>query len=72
MNNEPAFPCEEYDDYGTLVGFREGMQLRDYFAAKAMQGLLTHDQAANTQENIVAGWAYSIADAMLKIRNQSV
>ena len=48
-----------------------GMTLRDYFAAKAMQGYLTHEQAANSPEDVVAGWAYSMADAMLRARGEA-
>jgi hypothetical protein len=39
--NEPAFPTECRDDEGQLMR-RQGMTLRDYFAAKAMQAL-AHD-----------------------------
>jgi hypothetical protein len=51
------------------TGYSEGMTLRDYFAAKAMQGLLagltpttvwSQDEAAET--------AYNVADAMLRAR----
>ncbi|CUJ54647.1 hypothetical protein [Achromobacter sp. 2789STDY5608628] len=48
-----------------------GMSLRDYFAAKAMQGLITtrhphhHGEDGPAQ---LAGDAYLIADAMLHVR----
>ena len=45
-----------------------GMTLRDYFAAKAMQSLLTHEQALATERNLAAKGAYAYADAMLKAR----
>jgi hypothetical protein len=55
----------------------EGMDLRDYFAAKAMQGLLANPKL---QEQILktggafGGWiesaAYGWADAMMKARGQ--
>jgi hypothetical protein len=44
---------------------RWGMTLRDYFAAKAMQGLM--DAAMPMPE--IAGAAYEMADAMLKARD---
>jgi hypothetical protein len=48
----------------------EGMTLRDYFAAKAVQGLLSDSNiAASTKE--FAERAYEVADAMLKARNES-
>lgn len=49
--------------------FYYGMTLRDYFAAKAMQGYLTHEQAANCcSVGLVAQWSYEMADAMLCAR----
>jgi hypothetical protein len=54
-----------------------GMDLRDYFAAKAMQGLLANPKL---QEQILkfggakSGWieesAYGFADAMMKARTE--
>jgi hypothetical protein len=43
-----------------------GMTLRDYFAAKAMQGLLAGDR--NYPKEKFATIAYALADAMLKAR----
>ena len=54
----PAFP--------TAMNQTEGMSLRDYFAAKAMQGLM--DAAMPMPE--IAQAAYEMADAMLKARNE--
>ena len=47
------------------------IELRDYFAAKAMQGLMStqHIEGALNNES-VASWAYGVADAMLKERKQ--
>jgi len=75
MNNTggPAFP-HEYK-YGDGTANRcEGMTLRDYFAAKAMQALfagavtegLTTDQDIDCDK--LAMVAYTMADAMLKAR----
>ena len=44
-----------------------GMTLRDYFAAKAMQGEMSGPGPLQGVENIAAR-AYAIADAMLKAR----
>lgn len=50
-----------------------GMSLRDYFAAKAMQGLLA-DHVARieglnlTPVGLIASYSYAIADAMLAER----
>ena len=46
----------------------EGMTLKDYFAAKAMQGMMSD----HTRDNIareIADYAYEIADAMMKARD---
>jgi hypothetical protein len=42
------------------------MTLRDYFAAKAMQGLTTN----STNPKEIAQAAYIVADAMLEARNR--
>lgn len=67
----PAFPAQFFDERAT------GMTLRDYFAAKAMQGLVSIEL---TEQNIdlfrrdadgnpsVSLTAYYIADAMLEAR----
>jgi hypothetical protein len=46
-----------------------GMTLRDYFAAKAMQGMLANDiECGPEQVPIIVASAYVLADAMLKAR----
>ena len=56
----PAFP--------TQVASYEGMTLRDYFAAKAMQGVLNDPSWRGLVCRSVAETAYEMADAMLKAR----
>ena len=64
--NTPAFP---HIDSG-CGRFEEGMTLRDYFAAKAMQAILMRtDSRFTTTLEFVSGKAYQYADAMLKERN---
>lgn len=55
----------------------EGMTLRDYFAAKAMQGLMSRKEQGGFDFAVyekdamrVALWAYDLADEMLKAREQ--
>lgn len=50
----------------------KGMTLRDYFAAKAMQGLIHHFDFGTFRDDPmrVAWWAYDAADAMMKARGQ--
>jgi hypothetical protein len=68
MNNTntggPAFPVPN----DANVNHQEGMTLRDYFAAKAMEGLLACPEIKG-QPYEFATRAYSVADAMLKARD---
>lgn len=81
----PAFPgvrIEAGDNYNPPRKiYRGGMTLRDYFAAKAMQGFLANSGGL-IQANSMSGWnftncepsdvatlAYVMADAMLEARN---
>jgi hypothetical protein len=50
-------------------GYANGMTLRDYFAAKAMQGLLLDDNGDFSDRDWLAEKAYAFADAMLKARD---
>ena len=61
---DKAFP---YTGAGT-----DGMDLRDYFAAKAMNGLIQHFDFATFRDDPlrVARWAYDAADAMMKAREE--
>ena len=47
-----------------------GMTLRDYFAAKVLQALLTRETKFNGDLMLYAGAAYDMADAMLEARKQ--
>ena len=66
-----AFPVhpENYDED------HEGMTLRDYFAAKAMQGIVSQDgdlcDANYGEPSGIAYAAYHLADAMLAAREKS-
>ena len=64
-----AFPQVEVRNYeGMLVPYRQtGMTLRDYFAAKAMQGLLA-GKLNTTNMMTIASECYMMADTMLKAR----
>ena len=68
MNNEPAFPLHNHGTQ-TLGLHITGMTLRDYFAAKAMQGITsTLSGTAPVLYDAIADDAYKIADAMLNAR----
>jgi len=65
MNDKPAFP--QYQQHPDP--FSHGMTLRDYFAAKAMQGYCSNQQhTSNCTVEITADGAYEVADAMMKAR----
>jgi len=63
MNSEPAFPTP-------IISIMQhtGMTLRDYFAAKAMQGILFGIECGPDDVKNVVESAYVLADAMLKAR----
>ena len=69
MNNTntggPAFPIGSGD-----MRDPTGMTLRDYFAAKAMQGELASQSPENEYTNLdaLAALSYRVADAMIKAR----
>ncbi|WNP33619.1 hypothetical protein RN333_08435 [Enterobacter kobei] len=72
---KPAFPTNEanhFKDYSD-----PGMTLRDFFAAKAMQGWLssypescTHPIVAGNADDVAKN-SYMLADAMLRAREAS-
>ena len=63
----PAFPIQDAYSMST----EQGMTLRDYFAAKAMQTYM-HQEVWNpdTYKN-AAEKSYRVADAMLKARDEN-
>ena len=82
MNSPPAFPSYEYQkSYGQMMAVG-GMTLRDYFAAKALQGFISakawhpdftyptdfNFDAGKRAADAVAVAAYQYADAMMKAR----
>ena len=69
----PAFPRNVLDHgHGVKTVHESGMTLRDYFAAKAMQGMCATlgEVSGEPFWNVLASDAYKMADAMLKAREQ--
>lgn len=79
-NGGPAFPIplnpgQTYTAHATC----DGMTLRDYFAAKAMQGMYNDGSVVaasklvddSTNMDAVARWSYAQADAMLRARGEA-
>jgi hypothetical protein len=77
----PAFPAQPHKPAGVtdwIAPKHHGMTLRDYFAARALQGLLDNvglhalgiaaDRAGKSVSSNTAQAAYELADAMLKAR----
>jgi len=83
MNDQPAFPTGIITDgKGKIIGGSNGMTLRDYMAAKALQGYVSargwhpdftypadfNFDAGKRAADAVAVASYQYADAMLKAR----
>lgn len=79
--NPAAFPVamsEQTFSNQESAPYQEGMTLRDYFAAKAMQGILSNPNWMKEyngekylmKSEIIAQVSHSIADAMLEQRNK--
>ena len=67
MNNPPAFPHFGHTGWSNSGG----MTLRDYFAAKALQGYCSNQQhTSSCTVGLTADCAYEMADAMLAAREQ--
>lgn len=70
-----AFPFTEKNSNGTHYHSFQGMTLRDYFAAKAMSGMVANADfdysplGDNSIKN-VADDAYKLADAMIRARKK--
>ena len=74
MNNPQAFPMtgfETRNGQGIQSVHHTGMTLRDYFAAKAMQGLLAADTGFTMYSAQIAEISYAQADAMLAARGKN-
>jgi len=61
MKNEKAFPNPH-------LRSDDGITVRDYFAAKAMQAVLTNHKLEDCDDDVVAKNCYQMADFMLKAR----
>lgn len=76
-NGGPAFPVDtHFDQQGHQTGPTTyqfpGMTTRDYFAAKAIQGLLARQFTKDERDRPFVEWvvefSFEIADAMLRAR----
>ncbi len=74
-NGGPAFPSEGGEKF--MIGNAmhktlpsSGMTLRDYFAAKAMQGMIASYGYLRGEVDVIAESAYDCADAMIARRSK--
>lgn len=71
-NGGCAFPTTHETLHGMVID--GGMTLRDYFAAKALVGLLSCPKVINGADTISASdytsMAFEMADAMIKARDE--
>ena len=69
---ESAFPYAYFDKQLNQTRTMYGMNLRDYFAAKAMQGICNSRSHSELKGHAIASAkvAYEMADAMLKARGE--
>ena len=65
-NGGPAFG--EFQQVGDVAMRDVGLSIRDYFAAKAMQGMIASYGYLRSEVDVMAESAYDCADAMLKER----
>lgn len=72
-----AFPSTEPIYGNNIVGVKQstGMDLRDYFAAKAMQGLLSNpklqEQILKQGQDWIIESSYAWANSMMEARNDN-
>lgn len=69
-----AFPTTQLVEQVTKTTGYEGMDLRDYFAAKAMQSIITDGKLGERLKHDdyikkVSEMSYEYADAMMEARN---
>ena len=67
-NGGPAFG--EFQKVGDVAMRDGGLSIRDYFAAKAMQGMIASYGYLRSEVDVIAESAYDCADAMLARRSK--
>ena len=67
-NGGAAYPIPNtYHSNGQIDYGQNGMTLRDYFAAAALNGFATNSETVASEREL-AEWSYSIADKMIEAR----
>jgi hypothetical protein len=70
MKDISAFPHLFVKHPTEVTYVAKGMTMRDYFAAKAMTGLLTAEIVGEYTNEHIANISFLIADAMMKARTE--
>ena len=69
MKSKPIKAGEWFEPHLAFPhGQGTSMTLRDYFAAKAMQAIITNHKLEDCDDEVVASNAYQLADFMLEAR----
>lgn len=71
-NGGPAFPLEE-SEFNDGTRREEGMSIRDYFAAAALQGMIGAGFRSGVSDNVANATAldaYAFADGMIREREK--
>lgn len=55
---------------GSYESLTKGMDLRDYFAEKAMQAYLSRNTNQGFDEDVMAEMAYKVASSMMKAKDE--
>jgi hypothetical protein len=74
---QDAFPAREYLDEDDHPGYSPGLSKREYFAAKAMEGLVNNPrfmenamvQQVETANTVIARTSVAMADALISALN---
>jgi len=69
-----AFTMQAFNSEGRLTEYEHGLTKREYFAARAMQGILSNSAFANMEvfprkqlnDDIIAEYSVRMADYLLK------
>lgn len=68
-NGGPAYPCGRRFELGEGWQQEDGMSLRDYFAAKYMQGVSAKSDTLYELKHLAIE-SYQMADEMIKARGE--
>lgn len=68
MSNKTGGPAFPQQFQGTTEPSLSGLSIRDYFAARALQGFCSRSESDKWTPDEMATDSYALADAMLKAR----